>query len=204
MIDPVLDYRVTLLNKIGIKVNNKQKVLDAGCGDGGDTVLLAKDAKKIIGIDINVHHNWSKIKKSNIEFKKADICVLPFNNCEFNVTFVKDVLHHAYDPDKALREVKRVTMRGGTIVIIEANRFNPLFYLHMTLMLGHQHFTRSKFQKIVSGVFPKAKFGHFECRVYPVNNLFIRKLCHKFEEVVENISLVDKFLTYNYAIVKLK
>ncbi len=204
MIDPVLDYRMTLLNKIGIKIKNSQKVLDAGCGDGGDTVLLAENAREIIGIDIDEHSNWPKIKKSKMGFQKADICALPFNNGEFDVTFVKDVLHHAYDPGKALREVKRVTAGGGTVVIIEANRFNPIFYLHMTLMLGHQHFTRSKFKRIVSTIFPEAEFGCFECRVYPINNLFIRKLCHKFEDVVENIPLFDKFLTYNYAIAELK
>jgi len=97
-----------------------------------------------------------------------------------------------------------VIKQDGTIIIVEANRFNPIFYFHMTLMLGHQHFTMTKFRRIVNNVFPAAKFGRFECRVYPTNNPFIRKLCHKFEDMMENIFIFDKFLTYNYATIKLK
>lgn len=204
MIDAVLDYRITLLKKLGIQINNNQRILDAGCGDGGDTVLLAENAREVIGIDIDEHPNWLKRKKNNIGFKKADICALPFNREEFDLTFVKDVLHHAYDPEKALREVRRVTRGGGTIIIVEANRFNPIFYLHMTLFLGHQHFTRAKFRRIVSGIFPEAQFGCFECRVYPTNNRFIRNICHAFENIIEKCYFFNQFLTYNYAAVQLK
>ncbi|MFH1905632.1 MAG: class I SAM-dependent methyltransferase [bacterium] len=204
MISSVLDYRKRMHEKINIQTNKTQKVLDAGCGEGGDTILLSNRVKEIIGVDINAHPNWGKIKKDNVKFQVADICNLPFAEEDFDITFSKEALHHVSEPEEALKEINRVTTVGGTIVIVEANRFNPIFYFHMTLMLEHQHFTRSKFQRIINSVFPEAKFNRFEGRVYLTNNSFIIKLCHKFEDVVENISLFDKFLTYNYAIVKLK
>lgn len=169
-VNAVLDYRKRILQKAKVNILPNQSVLDVGCGDGGDCELFSKTASNVIGIDILSHPSWSKIKKDNLEFQVADACNLPFINNIFDVVFVKDVLHHVPNHKKALHEVIRVTKEGGIIIVIEANRFNPIFYLHMTLMLGHQHFKKKYFKKLIESYSNDATFISTESHVYPIKN----------------------------------
>src|SRR5205807_2406221 len=87
-------------------------------------------------------------------------------------------------PDRAVAEYRRVVRPGGHALITEANRYNPLFYPHMTLALGHQHFTRRRFRGLVAGVFPDARFGAFEAHYVPGLN---GPAQHAVEEAVERL-----------------
>ncbi len=71
------------------------------------------------------------------------------------------------DPAAALAEYRRVLRPGGTLVAIEGNRFNPVFYVHMTKLLGHEHFSRELLPLACAGQFPDARFGAFEAHYVP-------------------------------------
>ena len=202
----ILNYHQRLLNKACIKANNQQKVLDIGCGDGGYCDLFSEDAKSVVGIDIKPHPNWFKIEKDNVYFVLADACSLPFPDHNFDIIFEKDVLHHVTNHKRLLDEIKRVAKRNGQVIIIEANRYNPILYLHMTLMRGHQHFTKSCFRNIVASSFNDAIFM-FKCtesHVYPTKNKSILKLTHFIEDLLGMISLLNNYLSYNIAVIKKK
>ena len=85
------------------------------------------------------------------------------------------------DPDRAVQEYRRVLKPGGTALIVEANRYNPIFFVHMTKMLGHEHFPRKRFQRLVRSAFPDARFGSFDAHYVPQAERMLR-----FQEGVEN------------------
>lgn len=203
-IDPVADYRNTLFKKVHMETNCYGLALDIGCGNGEDAVLLSKYADRVFALDIQENVNWFKLKreKYRLVFNIADARNLPFRDNQFDFIFIKDVLHHAVNFNKIISEIKRVVKPGGTIMIIEANRFNPIFYLHMTLMHGHQHFSRGFFIKLIKRHFKKAEIRHIETRVYPVCNACIIYFLHLIESILEKISVFRPFLAYNVAIIK--
>jgi ubiquinone/menaquinone biosynthesis C-methylase UbiE len=161
------NYRQTVFRQLGLELSGKERVLDVGCGDGGDADWFAQRAASTIGIDLSEHPRWSTLTRPGLGFQSADAQALPFTSGAFDLVFMKDVLHHAHDPDQLLEEAGRVCAPGGRIYIVEGNRFNPIFYLHMTLMLGHQHFRRPVFRGLVARRFPQARFIQFEAHVYP-------------------------------------
>jgi len=196
----ILEYRKRILDKIGVSFTNRH-VLDVGCGNGGDAQILAKQAESVIGIDCGLDPMWGGRRKDNLQFLICDARHLAFPRDTFDIVFAKDVMHHIKDYSRALSEMMRVLKLGGNAIIVEANRYNPIFYVHMTLILGHQHFTKQQFSELILSHAEQANFKMIESRVYPTQSEVILKLCHVVEDLVERIPLFRNFLCYNVAIV---
>ena len=204
MINPVDEYRKKIFKKIGLEVFNNQTVLDVGCGDGGDLLYLADRVKVAVGVDILPNSQWPKQCSDCLQFSVADSENLQFAKESFDVVFEKDMLHHTVNPIRALEEIKRITKKGGCVVILEANKYNPIFYFHWTLLHKHEHFTQKIFKQIVNEVYGKAAvFFSFESHVYPTNSIALTKVFHYFENIVESTPIFQRFLSYNMAIIKL-
>ena len=112
-------------------------------------------------------------------------------------------MHHVDDIGKTLKELKRVTRKNGSIIIIEGNRFNPIFYIYSTRIKGHDHFRQSEFEKIISKHFKNFKIESMEA--YPPFKMPIQiyKKVIKLERKISNIGFLKKFLSYNIAIIKI-
>ncbi len=112
------------------------KVLEVGCGVGAQTLILAKNSpdSKIISIDISetsINMAKSLLKKefiSNVEFQVADLFNLPFEQETYDHIFVCFVLEHLEDPINALKSLKRVLKKDGSITVIEGDHGSCYFY----------------------------------------------------------------------------
>jgi SAM-dependent methyltransferase len=111
-------------------------VLEAGCGVGAQTIILAENSPgaKIISVDISPE-SVEKAKAlaarsgvTNVSFHAADIFRLPFGDETFDHVFVCFVLEHLSEPVKALAALKRVLKPGGTITVIEGDHGSCYFY----------------------------------------------------------------------------
>ncbi|HML05222.1 MAG TPA: methyltransferase domain-containing protein [Methanobacterium sp.] len=111
-------------------------VLEAGCGVGAQTIMLAKNSPDahITSIDISeesIKHAKTLIEKngfSNVKFQTADLFNLPFEDESFDHIFVCFVLEHLQDPIAALKSLKRVLKKGGSITVIEGDHGSCYFY----------------------------------------------------------------------------
>lgn len=193
-------YKEGLYKKIHFNLLRNREVLDIGCGDGEDAFNLSKIAKKVIAFDIKKFQEWRKYKNSKLSFKVADAQNMFFKNKMFDGILLKDVLHHVEKPEKVLKEIDRVTIKGSVIILIEANRYNPLFYIHMTKILGHEHLTQKKFKELIRERFVNAAFYHFESHFYP--NKLIQGFLKLFQLFMEKTPLLNSFLSYNVAVIK--
>jgi ubiquinone/menaquinone biosynthesis C-methylase UbiE len=116
--------------------NDGSLILEAGCGVGAQTKIIAptNPGSKFISIDISresVAQAEELIKDlgiKNVEFRQADIFNLPFENNHFDHVFVCFVLEHLSHPVEALLELKRVLKPGGTIMVIEGDHGSTYFY----------------------------------------------------------------------------
>ncbi|GAB6055335.1 methyltransferase domain-containing protein [Methanobacterium alkalithermotolerans] len=119
-----------------IKFPAGSRVLEAGCGVGAQTILLAKNSPdaQIISIDLfeeSLNQARSLIKKEgikNVEFVKADIMDLPFEKESFDHIFVCFVLEHTLDPIQTLKKLNKVLKPGGTITVIEGDHGSCYFH----------------------------------------------------------------------------
>jgi len=195
--DGELRYRLRCIDKLGFVFTGSESLLDSGCGNGGVARLLRNRVREIHAIDVERSDAWSN--EEGLTFHVGDSESLPFENESFDIVHSKDSLHHMESPGRALEEYRRVLKLRGAALIVEANRYNPIFYPHMTLALGHQHFTRKRFRDLVRVVFPGARFGAFEAHYAPPLNRALG-LQHALEEGLEHLPPFRPFLSYNFAV----
>lgn len=115
-----------------------QRVLEAGCGVGAQTVLLARNSPNALITSIDVSETSLAQARnavqaaglSNVTFQQADLFDLPFDPESFDHVFVCFVLEHLTEPMKALQALKGVLKAGGTITVIEGDHGSAYFYPH--------------------------------------------------------------------------
>ena len=176
-----------------------RRVLDVGCGEGLDAKMIGKYATSVVGIDVNASISWKKLENKKLLFKLADAHRLPFKKGVFDGVFIKDVLHHVERPKQVLSEIKRVTKKEGRVIIVEANRYNPIFYFHMTKMLGHNHFSHKQFTALVGQSFPSAHIYTFESHFVPLQSDLFRSLISGGIETIFSMPFAEKIRSYNIA-----
>jgi len=112
------------------------KVLEAGCGVGAQTGILARRSPlaRFTSIDMS-EASLAKAKAaieeegmSNVHFKKDNIMDLSFGDGSFDHVFVCFVLEHLDDPLGGLLELKRVLKLGGTITVIEGDHDSCIWH----------------------------------------------------------------------------
>jgi len=194
----VLQYRLRVLDKVK-QYFYGDTLLDAGCGDGEDAELMLKYFKRIEGIDITENKAWDEHRKENLALKTADAENLPYGDGSFDTVIEKDVLHHVSDPQKALKEMTRVAKKR--VILVEANRYNPSFYIFLTLMGKHEHFNQKKFKELVKSCGLQSEIMHFSARVCPINNSGFIKFFDKLENLIEKFPPYTPIIEYNLAII---
>jgi len=91
-------------------------VLEVGCNSGGFLRLLMSENKCYCrGIDIS-EPMIKKSRAKGLNVKLAPAEEIPYNDEEYDVVLITEVLEHIYDPYEALKECKRVLRKDGIIV----------------------------------------------------------------------------------------
>lgn len=115
---------------------NDSLVLEAGCGVGAQTKIIAtkNPDSNFISVDlsedsiIEAKRMINSLGINNVELKQADIYNLPFKDETFDSVIICFVLEHLHNPIQALNELKRVLKTGGTVVAIEGDHGSTFFY----------------------------------------------------------------------------
>jgi ubiquinone/menaquinone biosynthesis C-methylase UbiE len=112
------------------------KILEAGCGVGAQTISLAANSPDayFTAIDISEPSLLAAKKKvqdagyANVSFQQGDIFGLPFEEESFDHIFVCFVLEHLAQPIAALECLKKFLKVSGTITVIEGDHGSAYFY----------------------------------------------------------------------------
>ena len=111
-------------------------VLEAGCGVGAQTVILARNSPdaRFTSVDVSAESLDQAMRRAadadlkNVKFRQADIFDLPFPHESFDHVFVCFVLEHLADPERALRMLKARLRPGGTLTVIEGDHGSTFFH----------------------------------------------------------------------------
>lgn len=126
-----------------------------------------KNAKKYITIDINPDSGADII---------ADAHVLPFKDSSFDIILANNVIEHFYDPQKAVKEMKRVLKMGGQIYFTV-----PFLYPVHEAPHDYARFTKFGLQKLFEdfkNVQIYSRGGWFS-----VNANLVFKITHIFDKI---------------------
>ena len=132
------DQASTLMELLhsGTKYPDGSKVLEAGCGVGAQTVVLAQNSPgaHISSFDLSessVVEARKRVEEAgfkNVIIQQADIFEPPFENEQFDHIFLCFVLEHLSKPLEALFSLKKLLKVGGTITSIEGDHGSTFFY----------------------------------------------------------------------------
>ena len=113
----------------GTSFQKGERVLEAGCGVGAQTRILARRNPDAAFESIDISRESIKQAREvirqegieNVTFKQSDLYSLSYKPATFDHVFVCFVLEHLPDPAVALQIFKQILKPGGTITLIEGD-----------------------------------------------------------------------------------
>jgi SAM-dependent methyltransferase len=109
------------------RLSSGKTVLDLASGEGYGSAILAKTAKKVIGVDIDggaVRHASEKYAQNNLEFKQGDGCKIPIEGKDvFDLICSFETIEHIQEKDQILliEEFGRLIKDDGLLIISSPN-----------------------------------------------------------------------------------
>lgn len=116
----------------------KERILDLGCGDGIVAEFLQNDLKmEVVGFDVS-EKAVNEAKKRGIKVVIGDVeKKLPFKDSEFDSVFWGDNVEHLFDPQFTLKEINRILVKNGRVILSCPNlgywRYRIHFFLNGSL-----------------------------------------------------------------------
>ncbi|MCC3358417.1 class I SAM-dependent methyltransferase [Bacillus sp. REN16] len=110
--------RSTIIPFFSQFLQNDAVILDAGCGDGYGSFLLAKRGFQVVGADISAEMIEKANNRSQYEglsFIQDDLTSLPFEDETFSGIMAINSIEWTEKPLGAINEIKRVTKPGGIL-----------------------------------------------------------------------------------------
>jgi SAM-dependent methyltransferase len=119
-------------------------IADLGAGEGAFAQLLARRATRVIAVDSSekmVQFGAGLARKhglSNLEYRLGDMESVPIADCEVDLAFFSQSLHHALHPERAVGDAFRILRPGGRIAILDLLRhqFEEARELYADVWLG--------------------------------------------------------------------
>ncbi|MCC7216954.1 MAG: methyltransferase domain-containing protein [Burkholderiales bacterium] len=102
-----------------------RRVLDAACGEGYGSRLLAQDAAHVTGVDISdeaIAHARERYARANLEFAAASVTALPLPDASVDLVVSFETVEHLAEQEAMLAEFRRVLAPSGVLVISSPNR----------------------------------------------------------------------------------
>ncbi len=105
-----------------------KRVLDAACGEGYGSALIAESARSVHGVDCAEdaikHASLTHAIQSKCQFQMASVSSLPFQDGAFDVVISFETIEHISQQDQVLciSEFKRVLAADGILIISTPNR----------------------------------------------------------------------------------
>ena len=131
-------------------------VLDAACGVGYGSALLAENARLVFGVDLAreaIEYARQSFGSPKVHFAQSDCLVLPFRSGQFELVVAFEIIEHL-DAEPFLAELRRVLHPSGLLILSTPNR---LYYTEDRGEINPFHrreFSYPEFEEILQPLFP--------------------------------------------------
>jgi len=111
---------------LDFNVLNK-KILDIGCGDGKDSILITKRGAKFFGIDTSEEMiELSKINNPDATFIKGSFQKIPYSSKSFDIVITKWAMQILENIDEGYKEINRVLKKKGIFIFLVSHPIRQL------------------------------------------------------------------------------
>ena len=105
-------------------IQDKNNLVDIGCGWGSTLIQLNGKIEKLVGIDESSHRAKNLIDNySEIKFFEAHSSKLPLEDSSYSNILMSHIFHEisqfSNDENKSIKEVSRVLKKNGYLIIID-------------------------------------------------------------------------------------
>jgi SAM-dependent methyltransferase len=99
-----------------------RRVLDAACGEGYGTALLARaGAASVVGIDIDAATVRHARERHEVDARRGDVTALELDDGSFDLVVSFETIEHVAEPERALDELVRVLAPDGVLLVSTPN-----------------------------------------------------------------------------------
>ena len=120
------------------------RVLEIGCGIGSDLHWLALHGAKVTGIDVKsewtdaaqllTKHVCATLAPVTVDIQRINL--LDLSDAQYDLIYMKDTFHHLEPRDRIVAKIASLLARGGKVVIVEPNAWNPAIQFKMFRIRG--------------------------------------------------------------------
>lgn len=106
-------------------LTGSEQVLDAGCGPGPVSLLLAPAAARVTAVDLSepmldrAQRTAAERSLTNIEFHRGNLADLPWPDESFDLIVSRYAAHHWPDPQAVVTELARLLSPSGRLLLVD-------------------------------------------------------------------------------------
>ena len=102
-----------------------RSVLDAACGEGYGSALIAREAAQVVGVDTGadaIAHAKSRYSMSNLSYVQGSVTALPLPSSSIDLVVSFETIEHLAEQREMLAEFRRVLTPAGVLILSSPNR----------------------------------------------------------------------------------
>ena len=130
--------------------DSTQRILDAGCGPGGNGAWLAAYGS-VVGVDLSPDAlAFVRERRPGTRPVRGSLTALPLGNDSFDLAIAVTVLYAVDDDAAAVHELARVLRPGGAVVLVEP-AFESMRRGHDDVVHGKRRYRRPRLRALAEG-----------------------------------------------------
>jgi SAM-dependent methyltransferase len=140
--------RRTVIERVldGLGLPAPARILDAGCGSGRNMVELTRRGT-VTGVELSETSVELARARDCGEVLQGSVMQMPFPDASFDLAVSLDVVEHLEDDLGALRELRRVVVPGG-VLLVTVPAYQWLWSGHDVINHHHRRYTRRSLQQV--------------------------------------------------------
>ncbi len=108
--------------KFAAKYVSGMSVLDVACGEGYGSDMLSREARNLVGVDIDeitINSAKDKYKRDNLKFLVGGVSNIPVKNLSIDVVVSFETIEHVRLKEQIafLEEVSRILRKDGIFIV---------------------------------------------------------------------------------------
>lgn len=152
-----------------VQPNSKQRILDIGCGTGGNLAFMARWGEGV-GIDFSpLALSLARCRRLP-RLAQASGLALPYKDQTFDLVTLFDVLYHRWitDDDQVVREAYRVLRPGGWLLLTDS-ALPGLWSTHDEIYYARQRYKLGAVQSMLNNAgFQTGVFSYTNALLLPI------------------------------------
>ncbi|MEM7030450.1 MAG: class I SAM-dependent methyltransferase [Chloroflexota bacterium] len=158
------------IQRYGHAIPATARMLDIGCGPGGNLAVLRQFAPQAMGMDFSLYALQFARQNHQGALGQASVLDIPLQDHSIDLVTILDVLYHQWIPDDsvALQECYRILKPGGVLILTDS-AFSFLNGPHDATNLAARRYTVSEMHQNLTNIgFEIEKESYVYALLFPI------------------------------------